>query len=188
MTLALTNYNHLGIAADLMPPIAPLRDVVKSPVTYTPQDRRNVARKRHLAQKSSSGLFRKRHNTILTSRSIPVDEKIAELIESLWAIGFETQFSCEGDIDLFDENGELENLNDAAHIIFPCVETAVVFMENSYRFLIHSHQHLPWSSLINLEPMLPTKEIHSIRAIVRFNPAALASLTEYWKTSLKVSN
>lgn len=177
-----------SIPINLMPPLAPIRDMVKNPVVYTDLENRNVARKRREAQRSASGAWRKRHTTVLTSRLVPVDEKIAELIETLWLIGFETQFSCEGDIDLFDETGTLENLTDAAHIVFPQVSEAVKFMEYSYRFLIHSRQDLPWAHLMNLELMLPTKDIHNVRAIVRFNPAALESLTEYWKQSLAVSH
>lgn len=184
MILTLTNYEHLGINSELMPPIAPLRDLVKNPVTYTAPEYRNVAQKRRVAQRNSDGLWRAKHTTTLTSKSIPVDSKIAELVESLWAIGFETQFSCEGDIDLFDENGDLENMTDASHIIFPRIETAVLFMERSYQFLIQSRPDLPWANLVHLEPMMPTKDIHSLRAIVRFNPAAMESLTAYWKTPL----
>jgi hypothetical protein len=184
MTLTLTEYDHLGINSELMPPVAPLRDMVKTPVVYSAPEYRNVAKKRRAAQNNTDGLWRPKHTTKMTSRSIPVDEKIASLIEILWAIGFETQFSCEGDVDLFDETGSLENLTDASHIVFPRTETAVIFMEYSYRFLIDARPDLPWANLVNLELMLPTKDIHNIRAIVRFNPAALKSLTEYWKTSL----
>jgi hypothetical protein len=162
--------------------------MVKNPVIFTSQENRNVAHKRRAAQRSAAGSWRKKHSTVLTSRSVPVDEKIAELIEVLWRIGFETQFSCEGDIELFDETGTLENLTDASHIVFPEVSQAVKFMEYSYRFLIHSRQDLPWANLMNLELMLPTKDIHNIRAIVRFNPAALESLTEYWMKSLVASH
>jgi hypothetical protein len=182
MTLSMTNYDHLGITSELMPSLAPLRDVVSNPVVFSVPEYRNVAQKRRAAQRNAAGLWRPKHKTVLTSKSIPVDEKIAELIETLWLIGFETQFSCEGDIDLFDENGGLENLTDASHIIFPRTETAILFMEYSYRFLIHARQDLPWANLVNLELMMPTKDIHNIRAIVRFNPAALESLTEYWKS------
>lgn len=177
-----------SIAINLMPTLAPVRDMVANPVIYTTQEHRNVAHKRRAAQRSAGGAWRSRHSIVLTSRAIPVDEKISELLEVLWLIGFETQFSCEGDIDLFDESGTLENLTDAAHIVFPQVEQAVKFMEYSYRFLIHSRQDLPWSNLMNLELMLPTKDIHNVRAIVRFNPAALKSLTEYWKTSIVASH
>lgn len=176
-----------SILINLMPPLAPVRDMVQNPVIYTTQEPRNVAHKRRAAQRSAAGSWRNRHATVLTSKSIPVDEKISELIEALWLIGFETQFSCEGDIDLFDESGTLENLNDASHIVFPQVSQATKFMEYSYRFLIQERQDLPWSNLMNLELMLPTKDIHNVRAIVRFNPAALPALTEYWKKSLAVS-
>lgn len=172
-----------SIPMNLMPPLAPIRDMVEHPVVYTPSDNRDVARRRREAQRSAAGLWRPKHTTVMTSRLVPVDEKISELIETLWLIGFETQFSCEGSIDLFDESGSLENLTDAAHIVFPQVSEAVKFMEYSYRFLIHSHQDLPWAHLMNLELMLPTKDIHNVRAIVRFNPAALEPLTEYWKKS-----
>lgn len=177
-----------GIPLKHMPLLAPVRDMVENPIIYTYQESRDVAHKRRMAQRNSDGLWRKRHKTVLTSRSIPVDEKIAELVETLWSIGFETQFSCEGDVELFDETGSLENLTDAAHIIFPKISEAAKFMEYSYRFLTQSHQELPWAYLMNLELMLPTKDIHNIRAIVRFNPAALKPLTEYWKTSITTAH
>lgn len=177
-----------SIPMNLMPPLAPIRDIVEQPVIYKDRGRRDVAHKRREAQRNAAGLWRQKHSTVLTSRLVPVDEKIAELIETLWLIGFETQFSCEGDTDLFDESGSLENHTDAAHIVFPEVSEAVKFMEYSYRFLIHAHQNLPWANLMTLELMLPTKDIHNVRAIVRFNPAALEPLTEYWKKSLAVSH
>lgn len=179
-----TSYEHLGINSDLLPMMSPVRDMVKNPVTTAPIGVRDIAQKRRIAQRNSKGRWREPHNTIMTSKSVPVDSRIAPLIEALWKIGIETQFSCEGNLELFDESGTLENMTDASHIVFPKMETAIIFMERSYQFLIHSRPDLQWSNLVNLEPMLPTKDIHNVRAIVRFNPAAMASLTAYWKSSL----
>lgn len=188
MTPNLSTISLSQINPDLLPPKAPLRDIVKNPVVNSIEPRTDIARKRKNASINPEGLWRRRHKTILTTRGVPVDQKIAELIETLWTIGFETLYSCEGDTDLYDENGDLENLTDAAHVIFPRVEDAVLFMERSYSFLIEYRPDLPWCYLMNLEMMLPTEDIRNIRAIVRFNPAALESLTAYWKTSLSAAH
>jgi hypothetical protein len=184
MITTMTSYEYLGIETALMPPISPLRDIVEVPVDNTPPQHRNITKLRRAAVMRAKGHWREKHSTVMTSKSIPVDEEIAELVETLWTIGFETQFSCQGDVELFDETGSQENNTDSAHIIFPQIETAVLFMEYSYRYLIHARPDLPWASLVTLETMLPTLAIPSIRAIVRFNPAAIESLTEYWKTSI----
>lgn len=184
MEITLIDYERLGIKSELLPKISPVRDMVKNPVTSSPIGVGDTAQKRRSAQRSAKGKWRESHNTTMTSRAIPVDSRIAPLVETLWKIGIETQFSCEGNKELFDESGSLENMTDASHIVFPNLETAIIFMERSYQFLIYSRPDLYWANLVHLEPMLPTKDIQNVRAIVRFNPKAMSSLTEYWKSSL----
>lgn len=188
MTLATTDTQHSGIRPEVMPPVAPPRNP-NAPLSYATLDPA-LARKRNKAVRDAQGHFRSKHDTVTTSRDITVDRGIADLIEALWTIGFETQFSCEGNADLFDPSGSLENHTDAAHIIFPDVEQGVKFAELSYRFLIHARPDLPWAGLMTVEMGLPLKtvEMGTIRSVVRFNPDALESLTKYWKTSLNASH
>lgn len=185
MTFAPANTQHTGINPALMPPVFPLRDP-KAPLAFATPDR-EISRKRNKAVRDAQGHFRMRHNTITTSKGIPVDQGIAELVEMLWTIGFDTQFSCQGDTELFDPSGNLENNTDSAHIIFTNVEQGVKFAELSYGFLIYERPDLPWAGLMTVEMALPLA-VGGIRSVVRFNPAAIESLTTYWKTSLNASN
>lgn len=185
MTLTHADTQHSGINPELMPPVSPVRNP-NAPLSYATPDPA-IARRRSKAVRDAQGNFRGKHNTVITSRDIPVDRKIAELIEALWTIGFDTQFCCEGDTELFDPSGSLENTTDSAHIIFPNVEQGVKFAELSYGFLIRERPDLPWAGLMTVEMGLPIG-VGNIRSVVRFNPGALESLTEYWKTSLNDSN
>jgi hypothetical protein len=129
-----------------------------------------------------------RHATVMSSREIPVDSNIVELIEALWDCGFETQFSCEGDVEGFDSSNTLDNGQWGAHVVFPNLIHAGEFLETSYNHLTNFHPEFAWHSVMSLRPMMAHDYPAHVRAIVVFNPAALPVLTEFWSQLALESN
>lgn len=121
-----------------------------------------------------------RHAQIVTESGVLVDFAIAPLLKQLWRNGFQTQYSCEGDVDVL------------AYVLFQRYDDAKTFMERSMAEIIAhipdyyekydgarcvalSHVHF------RLEPADPIDDDRDLRGVVRFNPEFRPLLTRIWK-------
>ena len=105
---------------------------------------------------------------------IEVDVEMAPLLEALWRLALDTQFSCQGDPNRYLPHqaytGEW-----ASQIVFGDFEHALKFVRKTTELLGHA-AFLEGGFAIT--PMDPTDE--TLRAEVRFSPKLLPEVTSKW--------
>ena len=103
------------------------------------------------------------HTQVRASRAI-VDEGMRDLLELMWANGFETQFSCQGRI-----------INEHAYVVFASFEQAT-------RFLLESNIRTDgrlWDDL-KLQVMKPMEPEQVWRGAVEWDSGLTRQLMEAW--------
>lgn len=117
------------------------------------------------------------HEQVKASRAT-VDKELVELLECLWAAGFQTQFSCQG-------GGLPEHAPEPASITFSTLDEAI-------RFALHTMERSHWSNRITIklgEPIYdpltegygPVRGHVTWPAIDRYSGRSVtAELTDVW--------
>lgn len=106
---------------------------------------------------------------------IEVDAGLRDLRVALWALGLETQFSCQGHPDRYVPN-QADTWDNSAQILFTDAEQALKFVEKSIELLEDDTFQ---------EGGFRTEVCHGIdspvlRGDVRFSPTLLSRLSELW--------
>lgn len=113
------------------------------------------------------------HGQVTTSRDILVDAGMAPLLESLWSLGLETQFSCECSVDHCashdTENGDVQ-------VLFGSLDHATRFLGMLCLALELSDFPLHGARLTPLSPWRGP----DVRGDVRFPCTALPAVTRYF--------
>lgn len=107
---------------------------------------------------------------------VEVDEGIAPLLEVLWRLGLETQFSCQGDPDYFVPNHP-HAWGSAAQIIFETVPEAEKFVRKSIEILDSDGYHEGGWIIKIMSGIWGSEEL---RAEVIFSPTLLPELVRAW--------
>ena len=111
------------------------------------------------------------------AHGIEVDERLAPLLITLWKLGLETQYSCQGQPEYFVPNHP-GGYGSAAQIFFADIEHALKFVSKSTELLGHDAYQdggfrIGTSGGID-GTLLP------LRGDVRFSPELIDELTNLW--------
>jgi hypothetical protein len=106
---------------------------------------------------------------------IEVDQLMAPLLQALWDLGLETQFSCQGDPEHYTAHEPLLNFN-RAQIVFADFEQACKFVRKTMELLDSAAFSEGGIDITTMDPVDGT----SFRASVWFPPQLLAKITRLW--------
>jgi len=106
---------------------------------------------------------------------IEVDQLMAPLLQALWDLGLETQFSCQGEPEHYIAHEPLLNFN-RAQIVFADFEQACKFVRKTMELLDSAAFSEGGIDITTMDPVDGT----SFRASVWFPPQLLTEITRLW--------
>lgn len=107
------------------------------------------------------------------AEGIEVDEGMRDLLVALWKLGLDTQFSCQGEPDLFNPRASRDH---AAQIVFASTTDAHRFVKKSAEMFgteLYDDGGLSLATMLPMDSEVP-------RAAVTFSPRLLSDLTDLW--------
>ena len=127
------------------------------------------------------------HKQVVTSRGIEVDEELAAMLESMWASGIETQFSCQN-ADYSGWGFQPSLYGKFAHIAFPTVDDAMRFVGMTTTMAAEQWSVMVESghkSELRVSPCQITKNSPLPRANVRILRRDLRWIDQLWRGSAR---
>lgn len=108
---------------------------------------------------------------------VDVDAGMTGLLEALWRLDVDTQFSCQGHPDRYivEEPGTHDA---AAHVVFADVAQAFKFVTKTVELLGYT----PWHDGVIVLTVMAPIDSEATRARVAFPPALLEEVTSAWVT------
>ena len=107
---------------------------------------------------------------------VEVDAGMASLLDALWGLGIETQFSCQGDPDRYIRHQATSSVHDA-HIVFADLDVAIRFMWRTIDLLGYVPFKDGW---MELTPMQAYGVESPVRGRVGWPPVLHDEITRLW--------
>lgn len=109
---------------------------------------------------------------------VEVDERLAPLLHTMWTLGLDTQFSCQGDPDRYVPNHP-GSWDASAQIFFADVDEAIKFVKKSKDLLGHLTIFTEGGFRVDVADGVGSP---TLRGDLRFSPELIAPLTSAWES------